>query len=143
MKDLTRTQIRNRIKKACPNFNADRMQINNGDSYSVKITILDRNKLTTMEMYKTDYSLDLWMNHFIAFFNTGKFDRKAYWMPYTSRGKNFTHTSLEDSPTAMPLCSSFGNDYEPHSPKFSVWMDKYRKTNKDCGFEQVPKPINA
>jgi len=138
------TAFRKAFKKAVPNLDEGRVQINKAPSATAKdvaITIIVRGRLTNMYVYNKQYEIDLWANHFIDFFNTGKFDRNAYSTPYSGKDSKPLDI-IKRTPLGRMTKDRNDCDYDKHSPKFNGWMNSFRKEHGDHGFTFVPKPLD-
>lgn len=146
MSDYTKKGFEKNFKLAVPNFNELIAHFDHKSKIHQpsKIVFIWKNKLWKFEMYKSQYYIDLWKNHFIEFFNTGEFDCNGYWKKYKERNGNNVKF-LDDVIYKIPLCSSYSNDFYEYSPE----LHKFYKTSEaygignQYGFMLVPKPIKS
>jgi len=93
-------------------------------------------KLKSMEIGYYQSDIDLWKNHFIEFFETGKFDYNQYWIPYADKKPIMSEHLI---PRKIPLCSKFGNEFYIHSSELDSYSDEIRKIYPGCGYKHVGK----
>jgi hypothetical protein len=96
------------------------------------------NKLYRLPMYKSQWHIDIWKNHFIEFINTGEFDFNSYWQLYGCKNKEH-----EKEIYKFPCTIKNKGVIEVHSEEMLEFLDKYRKTIDDgCGIQNTCKPLN-
>lgn len=138
-KDYNRTSFEKQFRKQIPNFNEliCHFEFKRKSYEPCKIKFVYNNKLYSLEVYKSQYYIDLWKNHFIEFFETGIFDYNGYWIIYGDNQK-----PVETKIYKIPLCSQYGNDCYGHSPELQkIWKTKNGvKIGKQYGLKQIPKP---
>lgn len=145
MSNYNKTRFEKEFKKAIPNFDETKVSF----SYKSRgyepatINIVWAGKLWHMKMYKFQYGIDLWKNHFIDFFNTGEFDYNAYWRIYGGTDQSIIW--IGDETYKASLCKRFGNDFSEHSPEFDELCKTTinEKRGKQYGVRLVPKTLNT
>lgn len=126
--------------KALRGFNETKLFFEHGKSQTI-IKYIDGDKLLGVEMYRAQYTIDLWLNHFQAYLDTGTFDTNAYWVEYKSK-KNpdgtLTHTEIS-SVNTIPMVLE-DKVWSIHSPEMNKFMKDEREAKGDIGFKHVAKP---
>ncbi len=136
----TKKSFEKAFKLAVTNFNETKIWFEHpsrSHSESKVCFVLD-GKLAKLPMYKAQYYIDIWKNHFIEFLKTGKFDYNGYWMLYED--KDIAKSDI-GKVFKFPLCNDLGNQFYEHSDEQGEWLDKYRKKYPNCGIKQVTKPL--
>ena len=147
-KDYGKKGFEKAFKKAVPNFNELICHFEHPSrSYEgSKIVFVWQNRLWKFKMYRHDYSINIWKDHFIEFFETGEFDYNAYWKMYDSKqikGCESEQTWVEDIVYKVPMCSEFGNDFYEHSKELNQMRKHsyFEKVGNKYGFTTVSKEI--
>lgn len=133
----TKTSFEKAFRKAVTNFDETKIWFEHpSKSYNQsKVCFVLDGKLRKFPMYKSQFELDHWANHFIDFLNTGNFDYNGYWRIYGDFGEI-------GEVLKFPLCDQLGNYFYEHSDEMSNYLDDYRKKYGDCGIRLVSKPLN-
>ena len=111
------------------------------DKSKTTIKYIDGNSLCGVEMYRSQYEIDHWLNHFQHYLDTGTFDTDAYWVTYSSildeNDKIQSTYSTEIHNVAMKLEKKL---WSVHSPEFNKFMKDTRNGDQGIGFKRVPRP---
>lgn len=109
------------------------------DGSETKIAYIHGSKLRYVEMYRGDYWLDLWENHFKSYLQTGEFDTNAYWRVYT--GMNPENSWLSATRAVPMKCVK--QVWTVYSPEHNKHMSEVRSQEgmSGVGFKQQPKPL--
>jgi len=98
-------------------------------------------KLLGVLMYRCQFEIDVWLNHFQHYLDTGNFDTDAYWVKYTAtadeNGKLQSVYSPDTNAVPMKLDRKV---WTVHSPEMDQFMKDERAKNKDLGFKRMPRP---
>lgn len=136
------------FKKTVPNFNELICHFEHASrSYEAStIVFVWKNRLWRFKMYRHDYSINKWANHFIEFFETGEFDYNAYWKFYDTKtvaGGKTEQFWVDDVIYSAPLCMKFGSDFYEHSEEFSQMCrhPHFSKVGKQYGIQTVSKEM--
>ena len=132
-------------KKKLKGFNETKLFFSHGKPQTV-IKYIDGDKLLGVEMYRSGYEIERWLNHFQHYVDTGTFDTNAYWVTYKSEysdkndqtSKLITTCSTEVHAIPMVLKNQVWSE---HSPEMNKFMNAERKIDKALGFKMVPRPI--
>jgi hypothetical protein len=103
-----------------------------GDNTFVNFVWQD--KLQKFRIYRDDYYINIWKQHFIDFINTGEFDYNSYWILYQDH-----NIAPEDIGKVYKF--KMENKFNIYSRIYSHFLFEYRKTYPNCGIKQVTKPI--
>lgn len=142
---MNKTGFLKAFKKAIPNFNETICHLEFKKYEEVNVKFVLHNKLVCLKMYKDQYWIDLWKNHFIEYFDTKIFDYNAYWKFYNSkRLKNgeLEDYFIDDNIYKISLCKIYGNDFYEHSKELNKLFKIREAKNKNLGVKTIPKPIN-
>jgi len=123
-------------------FNETKIFFTHNKSETV-IKYIHNDKLFGIEMYRCQFEIDQWLNHFQNYLDTGIFDTNAYWVEYTSINKDgeiISTYSTEINTIPMVLKNKI---WSVHSPEMNKFMDDERETKGDIGFKQVPRPVTG
>ena len=109
-----------------------------GSKTTVKYPYKD--KLLGVEMYREDYCLDQWVNYFIEYLETGKFDEHAHWKTYSASSGNFSKYTYTGETQRIPMVLE-NKLWSVHSPEFNKHMKTVRSQEgmSGVGFQQQPK----
>lgn len=150
MKDYTKPSFEKAFREAVTNFDetkiffAHKGSRKGGESY---IQFVWEGKLRKFKMYRTDYHLALWANHFIDFLNTGEFDYNGYWRLYANsrqdKDGNWVHDWVDDKIYKFSLCKKLGSDFYEHSDEMTAFYKSPEgsKIGKQHGIKLIPKPL--
>lgn len=125
------------FREYVPNFDECKMWFiyTNG---KVELRWAENGKLQKFSMYKSEFEIDRWCQHFIEFFETGKFEYAAYWK-LTSPKNLPSHMSLDDV-HRFPMHESSYDKFCVHSKEMNRFLTHYRHQYGDCGITVVRKP---
>ncbi len=145
MSDYNKVGFEKAFKKAIPNFNELIAHFKHKRKMyePSKVVFIWKNTLWKFEMFKSQYEIDNWKNHFIEFFKTGEFDYNGYWKKYTTDGRGNNKKFIDDKIYKIPLCKNYGNDFYEHSNSLQEFYStpEANGIGKQYGFEIVPKPL--
>lgn len=125
------------FKKAVPNFD-ERLMWFIHKKHETFICFVLNNKLSKFRVYREQYKIDLWKQHFIEFFETGLFDYNGYWVFY---GNDKIAPEDIDKVYKIPLCVDGCDEFYPHSKELGRFLCNYRIKYPTCGIKLVTKPI--
>lgn len=126
------------FQKAVPNFDETKLWLEKKSRHFF-ICFVDSGKLKRCKVYKGDYYINLWKQHFIEFLDTGKFDWNGYHIVY---GKSDINRNDIGRVWQFPLISQFGEDTYALSNKGFEFLAKYRERYKNCGMKHIGKPAD-
>ena len=110
------------------------------DSSKTVVKYIDSDKLVGVEMFRCQFEIDSWLNHFQSYLDTGDFDTNAYWREYTGGTLSGPDTNNYISEIiAIPMVLD-NKLWSVHSPEFNKFMQDERKAKGDMGFKQFPRP---
>jgi len=140
-KDYNKAGFEKAFKKAVTNFDETKIFFEHKSKMYLpsKILFIVDGKLNKLSMYKSQFHIEIWKNHFIEFLNTGTFDYNAYWTLYPD---NLISKEDVGKIYKFPLCNENGNKFNVHSKELGNFIDNYRKKYKNCGIKEVCKPLN-
>lgn len=134
--------------KACGDvFNETKILFfHEGRQTLVKYPYNDR--LYGIRISRDDYEIKLWVNHFVDYLKTGKFDNCSYWRIYDveagSHGPRDTRKIIyyDDHPKGIPMILKDDNIWSVHSPEHNEHMKFIRAQEgmAGVGFQRFPKP---
>lgn len=126
--------------KALKGFNETKILFTHTKSKTV-IKYINNNKLLGIEMWRSQYEIDQWVNHFQTYLDTGIFDTNAYWVEYTTT-KNLDNSLTQNTMSkiyAIPMKLE-KQLWNVHSTELSNFINMERKKKGDLGFKQVARP---
>ena len=128
-------------KKKLKGFNETKLFFCHGKQYTT-IKYIEGNKLLGVEMYRCQFEIDNWLNHFQHYLDTGTFDTNHYWVKYKSaKDENGDLKSVYESEVhAIPMVLK-DQVWSEHSPEMNKFMADERKIDTDLGFNRVPRPL--
>lgn len=138
MSNMTQPGFWNRFKKAVPNFDETKCWLEK-KAGKLFINFIKDGSLKRCEVYKYQYYIDLWKQHFIEYFETGDFDFNGYYIVYDKKDINPVDIGRV---WKFPLISKFGNDCYGHSNESSKFLENYRQDYKNCGMKMIGKPVD-
>lgn len=112
------------------------------DKSKTIIKYIDGDKLLGVEMYRCQFEIDQWLNHFQHYLDTGTFDTDAYWFGYNSfEDANGKLQDTNITPiTAVPMKLE-KKLWSVHSPEMNKFMrDERANRDKGMGFRQQGRP---
>lgn len=136
----------NAWKKALKGFNETKIFFKK-DGAKTLIQYIDGDKLLGVSMYRCQFEMDVWLNHFQHYLDNDVFDTNAYWVTYTSKREN-------PDDAMSKLTSVYGTEiikvpmilknkvWSIHSPEMNAVMKKMRKKQGDLGFKHIPRLLN-
>ena len=136
-----KASFENAFKKDVTNFDETRIWFEHKSRMNDEsnVCFITDGKLQRLPMYKSQYEIDKWKQHFIEFLDTGIFEMQAYWQVYGDEVPN----EVKEKIWKFPLTKSYGNYFHEHSEEFSNWLTEIKKDNPwDCGVRQITKPID-
>ncbi len=90
-----------------------------------KIGYIAGKKLKYVNIYREEYELDYWSNHFLDYLKTGTFDDNAYWQVYNSDTVNMVDADWlsEITPVKMKCVEQV---WSVHSSALNKFMKETR-----------------
>lgn len=126
--------------KQLKNFNETKI-IFAHTKYTTIIKYIDGSKLLGVEIYRSQFEIDLWLNHFQAYLDSGVFDINAYWIEYTTvRNPDNSLTAITRNEIYIIPMKLENQLWNVNSKKLSDFMRIERKNKGDIGFKQVARP---
>lgn len=148
MGDYNKRGFEKAFKKAVPNFDETKIWFSHKSKmYEPSLVcFVWQGKLWKRELYKNQYHIDLWANHFVDFLNTGEFDYNGYWKVYKSvqvKGGEWESEWVDDKIYKFPLCKFGDNDCYEHSKEMNEFFKSPEgaKIGRQHGIRLVPKPL--
>ena len=132
------------FKKRIKDFNETKIFFNHHKNFGgeVYVQYIDGDKLLSINMYRSDFELDRWLNHFQSYLDTGVFDTNAYWEEYQGRHIETNKNKVVSDVIPMPM-ELKKQVWDVHTKQFHDFMTSERKAKGDMGFKLVAKPLEV